>query len=235
MKKNALTAPILHKRVGRYPTFSLFLQGRTGQNHFYNPELVLLSTDALGLSSQMWLCQHFSVGGMGRRARRREKAREGAGTGGSTNSLILPSLAVPSQLSPPLLALPPAFPRAPALSLLPHPVTGLGQCSSLGIPAQDPGRSQCLPPKPTFSAWLSLPALSRSHVDPTERSLPSWAQPEHPRPFLYPPHGMLRNLRTSIKAFKKSFSLFENVSVFPFSGVLMGRRAKDDNVYSSKS
>lgn len=235
MKKNALIAPILHKRVGRYPTFSLFLQGRTGQNHFYNPELVLLSTDALGLSSQMWLCQHFSVGGMGRRARRREKAREGAGTGGSTNSLILPSLAVPSQLSPPLLALPPAFPRAPALSLLPHPVTGLGQCSSLGIPAQDPGRSQCLPPKPTFSAWLSLPALSRSHVDPTERSLPSWAQPEHPRPFRYPPHGMLRNLRTSIKAFKKSFSLFENVSVFPFSGVLMGRRAKDDNVYSSKS
>lgn len=235
MKKNALIAPILHKRVGRYPTFSLFLQGRTGQNRFYNPELVLLSTDALGLSSQMWLCQHFSVGGMGRRARRREKAREGAGTGGSTNSLILPSLAVPSQLSPPLLALPPAFPRAPALSLLPHPVTGLGQCSSLGIPAQDPGRSQCLPPKPTFSAWLSLPALSRSHVDPTERSLPSWAQPEHPRPFRYPPHGMLRNLRTSIKAFKKSFSLFENFSVFPFSGVLMGRRAKDDNVYSSKS
>lgn len=152
MKKNALIAPILHKRVGRYPTFSLFLQGRTGQNRFYNPELVLLSTDSLGLSSQMWLCQHFSVGGMGRRARRREKAREGAGTGGSTNSLILPSLAFPSQLSPPLLALPPAFPRAPALSLLPHPVTGLGQCSSLGIPAQDPGRSQCLPPKPTFSA-----------------------------------------------------------------------------------
>lgn len=235
MKKNALIAPILHKRVGRYPTFSLFLQGRTGQNHFYNPELVLLSTDSLGLSSQMWLCQHFSVGGMGRRARRREKAREGAGAGGSTNSLILLSLAFPSQLSPPLLALPPAFPRAPALSLLPHPVTGLGQCSSLGIPAQDPGRSQCLPPKPTVSAWLSLPALSRSHVDPTERSLPSWAQPEHPRPFRYPPHGMLRNLRTGIKAFKKSFSLFENFSVFPFPRVLMGRRAKDDNVYSSKS
>ena len=235
MKKNALIAPILHKKVGRYPKFSLFVQGHTGQNHFYNPELVLLSTDSLGLSSQMWLCQHLSVGGMGRRARRREKAREGAGTGGSTNSLILPSLAFPSQLSPPLLVLPPAFLRAPAFSFLPHPVTGLGQCSSLGIPAQDPDRSQCLPPKPTFPAWHSIPALSRSHVDPTGRSLPSWAQPEHPRPFRCPPHGMPRNLTTSIKAFQKNFSLFENYSVFPSSGVFMGRRAKDDNVYSSKS
>ena len=167
MKKNALIAPILHKKVGRYPKFSLFVQGHTGQNHFYNPELVLLSTDSLGLSSQMWLCQHLSVGGMGRRARRREKAREGAGTGGSTNSLILPSLAFPSQLSPPLLVLRPAFLRAPAFSFLPHPVTGLGQCSSLGIPAQDPDRSQCLPPKPTFPAWC--PNRSKRDVWPSGR------------------------------------------------------------------
>lgn len=101
MKKNAPIAPILHKKVGRYPKFSLFVQGHPGQNHFYTPELVLLSTDSSGLSSQMWPCQHFTVGVLGRRARRRGKAREGAGTGGSTNSMILPSLAFLSQLSPP--------------------------------------------------------------------------------------------------------------------------------------
>lgn len=224
MEKNALIAPILHKKVGRYPELSVFVQGHTGQNHFHNPELVLPSTDSLGLSSQMWLCQHFSAGGMGRRARR-EKAREGAGTAGSTDCLIRPSLAFPSHLSPPRLASPPAFLPAPALSLLPHSVTGLGQRSSLGIPAQDPGRSQCLPPKPTLPAWLSLPALPRSHGDPTKRSLPSWAQPEHPRPCRGPPHGMLRNLTTGIKAFKKNFSLFENFGVLPsILGGLNGRK-----------
>ena len=62
---------------------------------------MLLSTDSSGLSSQMWPCQHFTVGGLGRRARRSGKAREGAGTGGSTNSTILPSLAFLSHLSPP--------------------------------------------------------------------------------------------------------------------------------------
>ena len=115
----------------------------------------------MGLSSQKWVCQDFSAVGMGRRPRRGKKAREG----GEAQILLF------SPSSP--LLLPPSFLGLPALSLLSHSTTRLKQCSPLGILAQVSWEVSMTSPQTHLPRLVFT--LSRSQVDPTERSLPSRA------------------------------------------------------------
>ena len=114
----------------------------------------------MGLSSQKWVYQDFSVVGIGRRPRRGEKAREEGGTVEAQILLFSPSS--------PLLR-PPLFLPAPALSPLPHTATGLKQSSALRIPAQA-SREVSMPSSQTRRPSLVF-TLSRSQADLTERNL----------------------------------------------------------------
>ena len=104
----------------------------------------------------MWLCQDFSVVEMGRRASRRERAREGGGMGGSTNSLILSSLSFPSHIPHFPTSLTSCFPFGES-SLPPSPLLwGLRHCSSLPSLL---GGLHALPPNPPFLLAFQVPPL----------------------------------------------------------------------------
>ena len=125
---------------------------------------------------------------------------------------------------------------APALSLLPHSATWSGAMFSSkdSCPSLLGGLHAFLPNQPSQLGFHPFPRPGGPHRrQPTQTAMqelqPAGAAPRGP--FHCPPHWMLRIPKTGIKSFKKRTVHFENFSVFPFSTVFMGRRAKDDNVF----
>lgn len=191
----------------------------------------------MGLSSQMWVYQDFSAGGVGRRARSRERAREGAREAWKHKfvSSSPPLCFLPPSLLP--LLWPPAFSPTPARSLLPHSVTGQKRGSSLWDARTSLlGDLNALVPKPAFPRRLSLPAGSPPPGSTPQNAACSAGRGELHRAdgdlWAFPlpaPRDAARSNNQS-KGFQKRNVHFENFPLFPFSGVFMGPRAKDDSV-----